>query len=556
MTISHQQFLEVLFTKKRRRQRVSPCFRRYVFHCVVQFLFVSLLFLICTKHGRIFVDAVAAPNSRNNGRAQPQQPPPPPPLQPPAAPRIFEVFETEEEEKQSQGEPKFQNKAWLTSAGKRSPSPTEIVPPKGWEWASDWKIDIGGNRDPQGWEYVDDEKYAAGAGGELRRKTKRTRRWLRSMQPQTTGKLIERLSSITTKNETVTTAVPSKKRRFRARDKIRKTLEAIDDDFNFKGFGWTFYKSLLHKYSCGIQYRIPITLNFDSLDRRPHFPVTTLSGCLFYPWTGGIFVSTSLPCEYLRHLIFMSLQYIQWVVLGTTMVLTGFWKKVDLPPIQRPPIKISANVQERIGFTFSWRISEESGYEFRKTSWYLYLPTLEFVLRTISLIVLTIFTTISNIILQTSEEEKQSQIELRKNKKEEGPMLEWLKQHVASLGLNSGYPTPHAPGFSFGALLSLSGFYYSNPLRRLSFAGNRRRRKGGTTTRVPARVTSSWDYWRRRLKSPATAAKGVEVSSSNVVGSESVAAAQRSKSERSSAEKVDQNKNVLVEDGSNGLVKT
>jgi len=83
-----------------------------------------------------------------------------------------------------------------------------------------------------GWEYIDSQK--------------RRRRWLRSIQE-----------------------IEQKKEVEVSQAKLRASvLRKIKNQYNWKGFSWGVYKSLIWRYSGGVVCRVPIVMNFDFYERR------------------------------------------------------------------------------------------------------------------------------------------------------------------------------------------------------------------------------------------------------------------------------------------------
>lgn len=87
--------------------------------------------------------------------------------------------------------------------------------------------------------------------------------------------------------------LPENHRRFNTRRnnniiiKYKNVLRNIRDDYNFKGFGLSFIKSMFFLRACGIAFRIPITNNFGSIESRPSIP--SISSSI------EIFTSSGIP---------------------------------------------------------------------------------------------------------------------------------------------------------------------------------------------------------------------------------------------------------------------
>jgi len=199
--------------------------------------------------------------------------------------RFIEVFEIEEELEPASTSIAYHNKVWRTPKNTISPPPLQIQPPSGYAFASDWKIDVSNKTlDTQGWkEYTEEpESNLASIAPGIRKKRKRRRRWLRSIQPIASDvSLVSEDKTNQTTSETAvmyssSTAFKKKKKASSTKVNIvTHTMHAIENDFRFKGFGWSFYKSIIFREAWGIGLRIPLSLNFDSLERRPYLPSIT-----------------------------------------------------------------------------------------------------------------------------------------------------------------------------------------------------------------------------------------------------------------------------------------
>lgn len=400
---------------------------------------------------------------------------------------VFEVFENEEYD--------FQQKIWYgseyrwtTTNGGISDPPTSLKSPRGYEFSSNWKIDVSGSsRDSMGWEYfVSPDK----------RRSMRQRRWLRTLTSITVVDASKNLTHVTSTNKSKTGSSSKKKLkkgkvipRVRLPHPIRasKTIvnNFIDDQFNFKGFGLSVYKSLIFPTSFGALLRSPITLNFDFWERRPYLPSISTSGGFFGSrenFTLVSYLSFSIPIEvitFLLHKLWSVAYLIYWIfsefiqsILHVTKVIIQLtignilkicWnlflivrgrsdkadknnekvsneekkkKKQTVSSILAYPssIKYSTEVQNRVGFSLSWRVSIKYGYEFRITYSHSYLPTIEYIL-------LNVAPKKSKVLMSSA-------------------WRSWLKERTGSFGTSTGYPIPDTPPFSSSAVFSLSGLYF------------------------------------------------------------------------------------------------
>lgn len=271
---------------------------------------------------------------------------------------------------------------------------------------------------------------------------------------------------------------------------VRSVLQAVvknvQDDWNFKGFGFSFYKSFIFKHSFGMAFRVPLTTNWDTWDRHPEWP--SLSANFFYytPFTLGCSVGASVNVEWLqwcvlqacialRHVIAMAL-----LILARGLILAGSalafpvtrqlytmptWNL--LPSLERTLTgkpAFSTTLQQRVGMSYSWRVSAARGYEVRRSVWHSYLPTL------------------LSLIQHLDQVQQQAQRIIRRNRyagpaaSSSSPSLSpvsllertqstqraewWLRRKTGSLGVSTSYPIPDKPFFGCSALLSLSGFYF------------------------------------------------------------------------------------------------
>lgn len=209
--------------------------------------------------------------------------------------RFVEVFEVEEETNSTQTEVRandieedfiltnttYYNKKWVSGKNETSRPPQQINPPDGYSFASEWKIDVSNQTslDSQGWiEYIEVPQITGGSG-----KRKRRRRWVRSIQPVSSSDATSlqalQKSSPDFANSTEISAIssnasiPSHRRKKKKKTRLTRLVQAIENEFRFKGFGWTIVKSVLLKESCGAGLKIPLSSNFDVIERCPYIPI-------------------------------------------------------------------------------------------------------------------------------------------------------------------------------------------------------------------------------------------------------------------------------------------
>ena len=320
------------------------------------------------------------------------------------------------------------------------------------EWTSDWKIVTASHRDEFGWEYHLSSRQQGGLP--LRRRI-----WLRTCRRTTQSK--DDLSS-SRRSERRTKTKKSQKRSFMILPqgfRNHRWVQRIQDEWNFKGFGWTFYKSLVFKESFGVALRLPITYNLASFEAHPSLPSASWSlAVYFYPLTIILFFNASVRYEWLQWLItttvasvLYSACWLVWTfcIRGLIIAISALSFPVtqriinpSLPAfVMEPPVgwksgpHFSPNVEERIGYSHHWRWSPESGYEQRNTVWHYLAPSVV-------------------AILQNGLKVKPSSIPT------------WLVRRVPAVGLSTGGPLPVEPYLTSSALLSLSGFYFQMRRRK------------------------------------------------------------------------------------------
>jgi hypothetical protein len=159
-------------------------------------------------------------------------------------------------------------------------------------------------RDGFGWEY-----YVGRFDGLGRRR----RRWVRNLRrigEQLPRDRIEKL-----KNETKAAVDVQEK-------KMSPTLlRTIVDQYNFKGFGWSFSKSLLWKRSVGATFRVPLSSNFEFFDRYAAIPFASWTTYFGYPWVIATFLNASVPLEVLEWIVGGILWKIRWAFAVVSAIL-------------------------------------------------------------------------------------------------------------------------------------------------------------------------------------------------------------------------------------------
>ncbi|CAJ1950326.1 unnamed protein product [Cylindrotheca closterium] len=340
---------------------------------------------------------------------------------------------------------KARGERWTTAEGQVSAPPSDVKAPEGFEFEGEWKIVVSSG-DSMGWEY--EFQYL--------RPPKRKRTWLRSLKQseksskKSVSKAVDRCKTMKRSDKSVseaidrTTAIDGAKGSIDgAKGNFARGLSLIRDDFNFKGFGLSIFKSLIFPESLGLSLRLPLSNNFDTWDRHPELPTISTSVSLMFPWTIAVFCNSSVRVEWLKWAVKRTLQFIPrliihcvyevflpslWAIAAAMLSLTS----ARLPPIPKAPTILIAKprynpeISERVGCSLSYRWSRDRGFQWRVGYWHSYLPTL---------------------------------VACRKLLQMKSP-ADWWQKHFGSVGLSTSYPIPVSPGFSCSAQLSLSGLYF------------------------------------------------------------------------------------------------
>lgn len=239
--------------------------------------------------------------------------------------------------------------------------PPKLMAPEGYEYSSDWKIDVTGKiRDELGWEYFIDNS-ASEVGKEIDGEAKagettdsdteseiesessdmesdseivtqedktveiskgrRRRRWLRTVTvievpiapPVTSSRSITE-----PKLEKPKPVIKKRKRQapfssILLTKKLKNLKSDVSDTFNFKGYGWSLSKSLIHANSGGAIWRLPLTAHFDAIEMRPYIPLVTTSIGLHYPPRGTVSINASLPMEFIKCSVVTMVDWVQYL---------------------------------------------------------------------------------------------------------------------------------------------------------------------------------------------------------------------------------------------------
>lgn len=195
----------------------------------------------------------------------------------------------------------------ITGGGGRdstSLDPQHCSPPRNYLFDGEWKIDMASeSRDGFGWEY-----YVGRYDGLGRRR----RRWVRSL--------------IRMRSASVGAASVAGKKSFDARKKKHTTsnkskqshkpsmLRAMQDQYNFKGFGWSINKSLIFAKSVGATFRIPLSANFDSYEQYRAAPFISTGAYFGYPLAVAALLNASVPVEAIKWAIGGVMWKVQWAL--------------------------------------------------------------------------------------------------------------------------------------------------------------------------------------------------------------------------------------------------
>ena len=151
-----------------------------------------------------------------------------------------------------------------------------VTCPEGFEWDSDWKIVAAVNdgvesQQPQnlnantsandenkyGWEYYNERRNYDDVY-EFRK-----RRWLRSIklkdvivEEEVQGDVVVDGSSSTVKQAS------------KVSTRMNHWKYKVQEQYNWKGFSFALYKSLIWRNSAGLMCKVPLATNFDFIERR------------------------------------------------------------------------------------------------------------------------------------------------------------------------------------------------------------------------------------------------------------------------------------------------
>jgi hypothetical protein len=323
-----------------------------------------------------------------------------------------------------------ETQVWDGSSWKSAGDSLDLValPTTNAQWTSKWK-----QCSDEDWNYVRTRPHQA-----IRQRT-----WERSYETK------QRTAEVTTTTGRKDVVVPWKRPVW---------MQAIRDDWNFKGFGWTFYKTLWTLNSCGVALRLPLTANLDSFERHPALPSLSASLCLLTnPLCIVLFANVSLRLEFVQWACRRSVErcvgmllWVVWtglirgvsyVVAAVLFPLTRTWPELSAAPklVQtlvhgtaetNAPV-YSRTVEERLGWSCSWRFSQVDGYEYRTSYWHFLAPTLTGLWQGLPVL-----------------------------RSREPPA--WFRRRSAAWGLSTSAPSPDPPHVTTSGILSLSGYQFTS----------------------------------------------------------------------------------------------
>jgi hypothetical protein len=230
------------------------------------------------------------------------------------------------------------------------------------------------------------------------------------------------------------------------------------DDFNFKGYGVSIYKSFLHWKAAGIAFRIPLINNWDWWDSNPVLPSLNFLFCIYYPLNVSVCLTSSINVDVVKCWLVQTLLLVQACMLRFIHhMLSALWTimSVILYPVvqkwhpvpfhydqssqqimrKRKEIQPSykSDVQERLGISYWYRWRPDIGFSTRVSAWHLYMPTLE----------------LYSHLLTGSKDN----------------LGQWWRSHFASLGLDTAIPNPDPPHVFLTSVLSFSGLRFKSSSR-------------------------------------------------------------------------------------------
>ena len=332
---------------------------------------------------------------------------------------------------------------WTDEDGKACAPPVKQKPGPNAEWEGDWKIlTRTSTRDSYGWEYIQSTPYH-----------RRERIWLRTIVHLPTKSKPSSSSRKRGKGLKKTSTKKKSQSSLLSRRKLPRIIRDVMDDFNFKGYGFSIWKSFVFPKSIGVGFKIPLTPNFNSWDSNPGLPTCNLLIGLFYPFTAAVILSTSMRLAYIKYatwycydMVCYSLLTIFWTVyrgliLAASAMVFPITRTLVNPPMPRPPTWQIAkepifqqDLSESVGCSLAYRYTPEEGFYWTCRGWQCYVPTLASLWRKVDSI-------ISGAV--------------------NFPRVPgWVTRHSVGTGFEYVGPLSMEPWVSASAVLGLSGFYF------------------------------------------------------------------------------------------------
>lgn len=293
-------------------------------------------------------------------------------------------------------------------------------------------------------------------------------------------------------------------------DVLSRTLQLIRDDWNFKGFGFALFKSVIVPTSAGFALRLPLTVNFDVFDRHPEYPSVTSSLEFYYPWLVVGYLSASVHVEWVKwvfknvlglvprllvYCLYKVVIPLAYAILSALMLPFKRWRTLPSRPSTAVPKgffwneiaepRYNSELSERVGCSISYRWSKSRGFEFRFQKTYSYMPTLSVYRKALSqtrqrwdrFAALAGATSKASSALATtaalagmgdlapSAATSVTTTTAAATNPTDGNKrtpVDWWQKHFASFGLSVSTPIPDPPRFTCSSVLSLSGLYWGS----------------------------------------------------------------------------------------------
>jgi hypothetical protein len=293
------------------------------------------------------------------------------------------------------------------------------------------------------------------------------------------------------RHELSTMSIKGMTMRSRTKNGAVRLLEDVRDDFNFKGFGVSLYKSFLYARSAGMSFRLPLLSNFDWWDSRPYLPSLNFNAAFYiFPLRFSLGVSSSVPVEGIRTfirkwLVLFTYEFTMRVIHHMLSSLWTLWTLLVYPWTQKweelperfncalnraqtahrgrraTKTTYDADVMERLGWSFSWRWSPILGYDTRTSYWHMYAPQMTMLFEHFHHLLF------NSAFLRNKDSSRdivnRNDGSTSTRTTNGSPITEWLRSLSsplanACLGVDTSIPNPIPPNFFMTGILSMSGF--------------------------------------------------------------------------------------------------